>query len=167
LTEKYDGRSDPCDHLEKWIDAYGIELQPEWVHLFCHTLDVIPMNWYLEIELYHGMEKLDILRQGFLMTFNFEDGFECVDEALQEVKVAIFRIPQYPLHLIQPYWTTQLHLTLECYNVTVEEEEEDPRNINILGTKSHREVEGPQIENLDITAPLKRRQVNIGTQAEP
>ena len=51
LTEKYDGRSDPRDHLEKCTDAYGAKMQPEWVHLFCHTLDVIPMNWYLEIEL--------------------------------------------------------------------------------------------------------------------
>ena len=44
LTNKYDGRSDFHDHLAKWIDAYGAEPQLEWVHLFCHTLDVIPMN---------------------------------------------------------------------------------------------------------------------------
>lgn len=76
MTEKYDGRSDLRDHLEKWTNSYGVEPQPEWVHLFCHTLDMIPMNWYLEIELCHGIDKWDILRQGFLMTFSFEDGFE-------------------------------------------------------------------------------------------
>eukprot|EP00253_Pinus_taeda_P031878 PITA_31878 len=65
------------------------------------------------------------------MRFNFEDGFECIDEALQEVKEVIFKIPQDPLDFIQTYCTTQLCHVLECYNVTSEEEEEDPRNINI------------------------------------
>ena len=76
LIEKYDGRSDPCNHLAKWTDAYGAEPQPEWVHLFCHTLHVIPINWYLDTELCHGMDEWDTLRQEFLMTFSFEDGFE-------------------------------------------------------------------------------------------
>lgn len=34
------------------------------------------------------------------MTFNFEDGFDSIDEALQEVKATIFRIPRDPLDLI-------------------------------------------------------------------
>jgi len=70
------------------------------------------------------------------MTFNFEDGFKCTDEALQEVKVTIFRILQDPLDFIQPDWTTQLTHALECYNVTVEEEDKDPRNINIPVAKA-------------------------------
>ena len=73
LIEKYNGRSDSCNHLAKRTDAYGVEPQLKWVHLFCHTLDVIPMNWYLETKLYHGTNRWDILRQGFLMTFSFED----------------------------------------------------------------------------------------------
>jgi len=120
-----------CNHLAKWTKVYGAKPQPEWVHLLCHTLDVIPMNWYLEMELRHGTEEWEVLKQGFLMTFTFVDGFECIDEALQEVKASIFIIPQDPLDLIQPYWTTQLRHTLECYNVSAEEEDEDPRNINI------------------------------------
>jgi len=34
LTEKYDWRNDPHDHLAKWIDIYGAKPQLEWVHLF-------------------------------------------------------------------------------------------------------------------------------------
>lgn len=89
------------DHLAKQTNAYGAKPKPEWVNFFYHTLDVIPMNCYLEIELHHCIEEWDILRQGFLMTFIFEDGFECIDEALQEVKAAILRIPQDPLDFIQ------------------------------------------------------------------
>lgn len=113
LTEKYDGRNDPHDHLAKWIEVYGVKPQPEWVHLFFHTLDVIPMNWYLEMELCHGTKDWDILRQGFLMMFNFEDGFESIDKELQEVKMIIFRMLHHPIDLIQPNWTTQLSHMLE------------------------------------------------------
>ncbi len=45
--------------------------------------------------------------------------------------------------MIQPYWSTQLHHGLENYNMTVEEDDEDPRNINIPEAEGHREVEGP------------------------
>jgi len=95
------------------------------------------------------------------MMFSFEDGFESIDEALQEVKTTIFRIPQDPLDLVQVDWTTQLSHMLECYTVIVEEEDEDPKKINIL------ETEGPQLENPDIIEPLKTRQLNFGMEAEP
>jgi len=60
-------------HLIKWTKVYGEEPQPQWLYLFCHTLDIMPMNWYIEMELHHGMRKWDILREGFLLTFTFED----------------------------------------------------------------------------------------------
>jgi len=92
LTKKYDGRNDLLDHLLKWTKVYGMEWQPEWVHIFCHTLDIVPMNWYLQIELFHVTAEWDNLREGFLMTFSFEDEFKSINEALQEVKATIFRI---------------------------------------------------------------------------
>lgn len=101
------------------------------------------------------------------MTSCFEDGFERINEALQEVKVIIFRIPQDPLELVQTNWSTQLCHALECYNVTAEGDSKDPININIPEVEGHREVEGLQVENPDITAPLKTKQVNIGTKEEP
>lgn len=51
--------------------------------------------------------------------------------------------------------------------MTVEEEEEDPNNINILETEGQREVEGPKAEKLDISGPLRTKKVNIGFEAEP
>lgn len=93
MIDKYDGKDDPCTNLAKWAKAYGMKPQTDWVHLFCHTLDVIPMNWYLETELCHGTSEWDILCEGFIMMFIFKDGFDCIDEALQEVKAMMFRIP--------------------------------------------------------------------------
>jgi len=40
------------------------------------------MNWYLEMELRHGMNEWDILRESFLLNLRFEDGFESIDEPL-------------------------------------------------------------------------------------
>jgi len=90
LIDKYDGQNDSHANMVKWMQAYGEKPQPKWVHLFYHTLDVIPMNWYVEIELHHGIGEWNILREGFMMTYS-------IDEALQEVKATIFRILQDPL----------------------------------------------------------------------
>ena len=84
------------------------------------------------------------MKESFLLTFSFEDGFASIDEAIQEIKVFIFRTAMEPMQWTQLHWSTQLRHALECYNVTTEEEDEDPRNINILDEKGHRNVEGPQ-----------------------
>ena len=59
------------------------------------------MNWYTETELRHGMSEWDIFREGFLLTFTFEDRWwDTVDNALQVVKAAIFKIPQEPMEVL-------------------------------------------------------------------
>ena len=69
MTEKYSGKDDLRDHLEKWTKAWGMEQQLEWVHIFFHTLDTITMKWHLETELRHDTAKLDILKEGFFIDF--------------------------------------------------------------------------------------------------
>ena len=126
LTDKYDGQDDLRMHLTKLTKVYGEELQPKQVHLFCHTLDVIPMNWYIETELRHATSEWDILHEGFMLTFTFEDRWwDIVDDMLQEVKETIIKIPQEPIELIKPEWATQLSCALECYSVNTEEDDED------------------------------------------
>ena len=51
IIEKYIGNYDSRKHLARWKKAWGEEPQPEWVHIFCHTLDTILMNWYLETKM--------------------------------------------------------------------------------------------------------------------
>ena len=43
------------------------------------------MNWYMETELRHGTTEWDILRESFPLTLSFEDGFDSIDEVLQEM----------------------------------------------------------------------------------
>jgi len=90
-------------------------------HLECHPDELVLGDRALPWQ-----SEWDILHEGFIRTFNFEDEFDCTEKVLQEVKVEIFKILHDPLDLIQPNWTTHLSHTLECYNVTTEEEEKDP-----------------------------------------
>jgi len=51
----------------------------------------------LETKLRHGTVEWDVLREIILLTFSFEDGFESIYEALQEIKETIFRTPKEPV----------------------------------------------------------------------
>ena len=67
-----------------------------------------------------------------MLTFTFEGRWsDTVDDMLQAVTVVIFKMPQEPLEMLQRVWATQLSSALECYNVQVEEDDDDPRNIII------------------------------------
>jgi len=48
-----------------------------------------------------------------MLTFIFEDGFECIDESLQEIKATIFRIPEETVTWVQLDWSMQMHQALE------------------------------------------------------
>ena len=52
LQQKYTGESDPRSHIQSCEQNWSDILEDEWVHLFIHTLDQIPKNWYTETELH-------------------------------------------------------------------------------------------------------------------
>jgi len=51
---KYDGKVDPWEHIYHYTSVWKEVAEQEWVHGFIHTLETIPMNWYLETKLQHG-----------------------------------------------------------------------------------------------------------------
>ena len=64
---------------------------------------------------------------------------------------------------MQLYWTTQIENARECYNFTIDEDD-NPRNINISESEGSHIVAGPTLECLEITEKLKIKKVNIGTK---
>lgn len=104
LVEMYNGKDDPRENLSHWTMAWGEEPQPEWVHIFFHTLDVIPMNLYLKTELRHSTTDWYSLKERFILTFSFEYGCQCIDASLQEIKESIFWIPNEPTNWVQHDW---------------------------------------------------------------
>jgi len=64
---------------------------------------------------------------------------------------------------IQPDWIVQTENAQECYNFTIDEDD-DPRNINNPESKGYCTVVGPTLKYLEITEKLKIKKVNIGIE---
>jgi hypothetical protein len=60
------------DHVTQCIAAWSKAPRKEWTHLFVHTLDTIPKNWYLELEVHLETTDWEELTQNFKVTFSFE-----------------------------------------------------------------------------------------------
>ena len=104
----------------------------------------------------------------FLLTFSFESEHPSIDRALKIIKTKIFDDCTLPVYS-HPDWAIQMEHALECYNFTedLDDEDEDPRSINIAESEGSRDVEGPQLEIPAVTEPLKIKNINIGTDTEP
>jgi hypothetical protein len=50
-----------------------------------------------------------------------------------------------------------------CYNINADEDD-DPRKVNIVETKGHKDVEGPGFELPFIGQSIKIKKFNIGTE---
>ena len=100
----------------------------------------------------------------FLLMFTFESEYPSVDQALDVIKIKIFEDCTLSVSA-QPEWAIQLEEALECYNFASEpeEEDEDPRNINIPESEGTCDVDGPKLQIPAITEPIKIKQINIGT----
>src|SRR5277367_1396628 len=88
--QKYTGDSDPKSHIQRceqnWLDIP----RDEWVHLFIHTLDTVPRNWYTETKLCRGTITWPHMIDSFILTFSFESDFPSIDHALQIIRTKIF-----------------------------------------------------------------------------
>jgi hypothetical protein len=82
----YTGRSYPKDHVQSFEEAWSNIPQEQWVHKFIKTLDTMPINWYLQVELCLITMDWKGMTQIFLTTFLFESQFPSVDQALQIVR---------------------------------------------------------------------------------
>jgi hypothetical protein len=105
------------------------------MHRFIHTLDTIPKNWYLELEMCRETRIWDELVQIFKVKFTFEHVSSLIDVVLQDIQTKIFLVEE----MIEVVLVCNAHkasLTvyelLECYNVAKEEhDEEDPKNVQV------------------------------------
>ena len=90
LRQKYKGESDPRSHIKICEQSWSDIPEDEWVHLFIHTLDQIPRNWYMETELRRGTITWPLMIDSFLLTFTFESEYPSIDQALDIIKTKIF-----------------------------------------------------------------------------
>jgi len=79
---KYKGDTLPRDYMDVCLEAWKTVPQVEWVHRFTSTLDTIPKNWYVKLELRRGTEVWGEMMKKFIYTFRFEVESPKVDNTL-------------------------------------------------------------------------------------
>ena len=80
------------------------------------------------------------MKDNFIFTFSFVDGFQFIDDALQEIREEILWTPNELIAWLQPNQNAHSQNALECYNTNSKEGEEDPHKNNISESKGQREV---------------------------
>jgi len=137
---KYTSKTSPREHIDICIQTWQAVPQIEWVHMFVSTLDTVPRNWYIELELRQGTRTWGEMVKDFIGTFSFEDDNPTIDSALQVVKERIWDEEEIVTERTESVWDEKMDYALACYNVAVdigdpESEEEDPRHLDIVETE--------------------------------
>ena len=131
------------------IDRLILDIIQRLIHLFVHTLDTIPKNWYTETELCRGTETWSLLIKGFQLTFGFESEYPEIDDALGVIRMNLF--DDFPLPILnQLDWAAQMANVIKFYNFAADEEE-DPCNVNIPELEGSCDVQGQVLELPAIT----------------
>ena len=86
VGQKYMGLMNPVNYIENYHAAWNIVPRQEWVHLFIHTLDTIPRNWYTLVKLRRGNIDWDELSNSFNHNFFFVDDNLMIYVAMQVIK---------------------------------------------------------------------------------
>jgi len=112
-----------------------------------------------------------MLLKEFICTFDGETDrqFPAIDSALQVVMRMIWSEPIKKHEVEEEKMVKQ---AMVCYKLAIEEGDAEDHNeelhhIEIPETIGERDVQGPKLQNLDITQPLQITQVNIGTEDQP
>jgi hypothetical protein len=107
------------------------------------------------------------MTQSFVDTFLFESQYPTIDQDLQFIRHKVFEeAHNLILEQEEDEWTAPLQKLQGCYNVN-DDEDDDPRDINIVENEGHRDIEGPGIELPFVGQPIKINKVNIGTELTP
>jgi hypothetical protein len=146
-----------------------MEVQIADNNMFIHTLETVPGNWYLELEVRRGMTNREELIQNFKVAFNFEFESPLVDAALQVIKGKNFmekgQVEIVPTCSEHRESATTYEL-LECYN-NIEDGKEDPRNVHVSKIEGECDAVGPTLESDAYAKPIRVRKVKIDTKEKP
>jgi hypothetical protein len=90
VMPKYSGLRFPADHFTKCTMQWILEPKQEWTHLIVHTLDIIPKNWYIELDVCRRIRDWEESTRNFKVRFSFENNNPLIDSILQVIKNNIF-----------------------------------------------------------------------------
>ena len=94
-----------CDYVTRWYDVlttilvhhsnactvtWKTILKQQWVHIFIHTLHMIPRNSYTLLKLRRRNIEWDELSSSFGQTFSYVDEIALINVSLQVIKAKFF-----------------------------------------------------------------------------
>jgi len=106
------------------------------------------------------------MTKNFKVTFSFENDNHLIDSTFQVIKNKIFSIEgsMYSTHIV----TATVEEVLHYYNVVEDyQEDEYPRNLQILETNRERTIEGPNLKSAICAKLLRKQKVNISIEDKP
>jgi hypothetical protein len=116
------------------------------VQRFINTLDMTPINWYLQAELHLITTDWEGMIPKNNSTFLFESEYPSVEKALKIVRHKVFQEESsLPMEQEQDEWTTPLQKLQTYYNIN-SNDDNDLRKVNITEIEGQRDVEGPGVE---------------------
>jgi len=146
---KYTGKTFPGDNVDHCIAAWQGIPEIQWVHRFASTLDIVPKNWYVKLELRRGTADWNMLLKEFICTFDGETDRQCptIDRALQVVMRNILHEPIKNHEVEEEKMVKQ---AMACYKLAIEEGyaedlNEELRHIEIPETEGERGVQGLEL----------------------
>jgi hypothetical protein len=99
VMHKYTGMSSLTNHVAQFMTTWRQVSKLEWTHWFIHTLEMVPKNWYLELEVRRGTTNWEELTHNFKVTFNFEVESPLAVAALQVIRSNIF-MEEYQIEIV-------------------------------------------------------------------
>lgn len=116
ITEHYSGLNDPREHILTCGYIWNEVPRDIWTHMFVHTLNTIPKNWYIQLEMRRETVSWEALTSNFVHTFSAYEDDLMVETALQLEKEKIFEgIEESEGNL--PEWTQFIEKAMECYKL--------------------------------------------------
>ena len=99
--------------------------------MFIHTLNIIPKNWYIQLELRQETVSWNDLTTNFITAFNTYDEDVMVDIVLQLIKEKVFEGVEESEDYL-PDWALFSKQVVECYKVEESKPKQDePREVHI------------------------------------
>jgi hypothetical protein len=90
MTHKYIREGNPKYHVAQCEQLWILVSRKEWTHRFIHTLETVPRNWYLELEISRDTKNWDYIHQIFQVTFTFHNASPIISTVLHAIKKQIF-----------------------------------------------------------------------------
>lgn len=103
FTKYYSGPTDLREHILTCGYRWNEVPKDVWTHMFIHTLDQIPRNWYIQLELRRETVSWEEMASSFVHTFSAYEGDLMMETALQLRETIFEEIKESERSL--PNWT--------------------------------------------------------------